>query len=171
MLQLGLLRVITWPGSWFKKQRVKSQSLFVPTRSSWCSPVLCSVNCAFEFLLNLEWYFGDGSDKSSLLEKEVIFCNIFPLSRICSDLFFDLLSLIFSWLFLFCFETTVRQKLGITNQNQNSEVITKPSTTWKMLKKEKVMKMTTFSNKCSTYEPSPSIRAKIPHSIGIWTHN
>ena len=25
MLQLGLLRVIKWPGSWFKKQRIKAQ--------------------------------------------------------------------------------------------------------------------------------------------------
>ena len=33
MLQLRLSRVIMFPGSRFKKQRIKAQNLFVPTRS------------------------------------------------------------------------------------------------------------------------------------------
>ena len=42
--------------------------MFVPTRSSWCSSVLNSANCAFELQLSLEWSFGDGSGKFSLSE-------------------------------------------------------------------------------------------------------
>ena len=48
-----------------------------PTRSPWCSPVLRSVNCTFGFQLNMEWHFGDGSDKLSLFEKAVIFATFF----------------------------------------------------------------------------------------------
>ena len=62
MLQLGLLRVITWPGSRFKKQKIKAQILFVPTRSSWCSSNLRSVDRALDlvwvFALMLQWWFG-----------------------------------------------------------------------------------------------------------------
>ena len=61
MLQLGLLRVITWPGSRFKKQRIKAQILFVPTRSSWCSPNLNSVDHTLDlvwvFTLIFRWWF------------------------------------------------------------------------------------------------------------------
>ena len=61
MLQLGLLRVITWPGSQFKKQRIKAQILFIPTRSSWCSPNLNSVGHTLDlvwvFALIFQWWF------------------------------------------------------------------------------------------------------------------
>ena len=61
MLQLGILRVISWPGSRFKKQRIKAQNLFVPTCSSWCSSILNSVNRALDlvwvFALIFQWWF------------------------------------------------------------------------------------------------------------------
>ena len=66
MLQLGLLRVVTWPGSWFKKQRIKAQILFVPTRSSWCSSILNSADRALDLVASLLWFSGDGSNIDDL---------------------------------------------------------------------------------------------------------
>ena len=77
----------------------KAQSEFVPARSSWCSSILNSVNCAFELQLSLEWRFGDGPDKLSLSEGSHFFATFFMLLRICSDPFFVIPN--FAWLFLF----------------------------------------------------------------------
>ena len=95
MLQLGLLRVITWPGSRFKKQRIKAQILFVPTRSSWCSSNLHSADCALDLvwvfvLIFWRWF---GYWQFILNRQPFLF-----LSRVCVTSFFlILLSLYFAW--------------------------------------------------------------------------
>ena len=94
MLQLVLLRVITWPGSRFKKQRIKAQNLFVPTRSSWCSSILNSANRALDlvwvFVLIYQWWFG--------YWKFILNRHSFLL-RVCRDLFlFDfIIPVFFAW--------------------------------------------------------------------------
>ena len=103
MLQLGLLRVITWPGSWFKKQRIKAQDLFVPTLSLWCPSVLCSVNRAFRIPFELWSIVLDVLVMVQILKvylKKAVILYSFFLPRICSNLFFGFTIHVF---FLNCF--------------------------------------------------------------------
>ena len=92
VLQLGLLRVITWHGSRFKKQRIKAQNLFVPARSPWCSSNLNSANRALDLAESLLWYSGDGSDFDNLFWIG----SHFFLLRVCrTSFFFDFIIPIF----------------------------------------------------------------------------
>ena len=83
MLQLGLLKGCNV--AWFTvtKQRIKAQSIFVPTRSSWYSSILNSVNRVFRSCLNL---FSDIPVIVQILtiyfEQAVIFI------RVCRTSFF-----------------------------------------------------------------------------------
>ena len=111
MLQLGLLRVVTRSGSLFKKQRIKAKNVFVPTRSSWCSSVLCLANCAFRILVE---FWNVGPDIPVMVQKLNVclrmqsflwpfsFCwgFVWPLS------FLILLSLSFAWTIYFVITTS-----------------------------------------------------------------
>ena len=91
MLQLGLLRVITWPGSRFKKQGIKAQNLFVPTRSSILTSVNHALDLVWVFALIFRWWFG---------YWQVYFEQAFNsfLLRVCRTSFFLIsLSLFFAW--------------------------------------------------------------------------
>src|SRR4051812_7031273 len=99
LLQLGLLRVVTWPGSRFKKQRIKAQILLNP-------PLLRDVLQSYVQLVRHECSpfrkdcDGGGSFMALTEAESTLWCFLLMVITTCpsEDFFFCLLlSLTFAW--------------------------------------------------------------------------
>src|SRR4051812_43309122 len=92
MLQLGLLKVVTWPGSRFKETKDRS-SKFVCTHPTLRDVLQSYAQLAMRLVSKRIWELWldiyDGSKTKGLSAKAVIllFCSIFLLSKVHSNLF------------------------------------------------------------------------------------
>ena len=97
MLQLGLLRVITWPGSRFKKQRIKAQIIcthplfvmFFKPKLSWSCVRPCSSLCPnIPMMVRMLTFYFEKAVISLLRVCRSSFLFDFVIPVFCLDCFF-----------------------------------------------------------------------------------